>query len=77
MQHQRQPFNIRATLSPQAVQDLASRTIAKMDANKAAYHATTEGKTALAQYAAAGGFRAPTNLQSAASDYDWLVRRGE
>jgi hypothetical protein len=77
MKHQPQPFNIRAALPAQAVQDLASRTIAKMDADKAAYHATTEGKTALAQYAAAGGFRAPTNLENAASDYDWLSRRGE
>jgi hypothetical protein len=77
MKHQRQPFNIRATLSPQAVQDLASRKIAEMDAGRIARQATTEGKKALAQYAAAGGFRAPTNLQSAASDYDWLSRRGE
>jgi hypothetical protein len=77
MQHQRQPFNIRATLSPQAVQDLASRKIAEMDAGRIARQATTEGKTALAQYAAAGGFRAPTNLENAASDYDWLSRRGE
>jgi hypothetical protein len=77
MNYQPQPFNIRASLSPADVQLIAAQTIAKMDADRAAYQKTDEYKNALAQYVSLGGQSEKTNLENVASTYEWLSLRGE